>query len=56
MELPVSRPGTDEKAKKIGDKLKCVLTGRYFHTWIDILVPRVNKILNPVHYGKRLRK
>ena len=54
--LPVSRPGTDEKAKKIGDKLKCVLTGRYFHTWIDILVPRVNKILNPVHYGKRLRK
>lgn len=50
---PSSKPGTDEKAKKIGDKLKCILVGRYFHWWIDFLVPKVNKILNPVHYGAR---
>ncbi len=49
---PSSKPGTDEKAKKIGDKLKCILVGKYFHWWIDFLVPRVNRILNPVHYGK----
>ncbi len=45
-------PGTDEKAKKVGDKLKCILIGKWFHWWIDVLVPRVGKILNPVHYGK----
>ena len=45
-------PGTDEKAKKVGDKLKCILIGRWFHWWIDFLVPRVGKILNPTHYGK----
>ena len=45
-------PGTDEKAKKVGDKLKCILIGKWFHWWIDFLVPRVGKILNPVHYGK----
>lgn len=50
--MPSSKPGTDEKAKKIGDKLKCILVGRYFHWWIDFLVPKVNKILNPTHYGK----
>ncbi len=46
-------PGTDEKAKKVGDKLKCILIGRWFHWWIDFLVPRVGKILNPTHYGKQ---
>ncbi len=45
-------PGTDEKAKKVGDKLKCILIGKWFHWWIDFLVPRVGKILNPTHYGK----
>ncbi len=45
-------PGTDEKAKKVGDKLKCILIGRWFHWWIDFLVPKVGKILNPTHYGK----
>ena len=46
-------PGTDEKAKKVGDKLKCILIGKWFHWWIDFLVPRVGKILNPTHYGKQ---
>ena len=41
-----------KKAKKVGDKLKCILIGRWFHWWIDFLVPRVGKILNPTHYGK----
>ena len=45
-------PGTDEKAKKVGDKLKCILIGKWFHWWIDFLVPRVGRILNPTHYGK----
>ena len=47
-------PGTDEKAKKVGEKLKCILIGRWFHWWIDFLVPRVGKILNPTHYGKQI--
>lgn len=50
--LPSSKPGTDEKAKKIGDKLKCILIGRWFHWWIDFLVPKVGRILNPVHKGR----
>ena len=50
--LPGSIPGTDEKAKKIGEKLKCILIGKWFHWWIDFLVPKVGKILNPTHYGK----
>lgn len=45
-------PGIDEKAKKVGEKLKCILIGRWFHWWIDFLVPRVGKILNPTHRGK----
>ncbi len=45
-------PGTDEKARNIGEKLKCILIGKWFHWWIDFLVPRVGKILNPTHYGK----
>lgn len=45
-------PGTDEKAQSIGEKLKCILIGKWFHWWIDFLVPRVGKILNPTHYGK----
>ena len=45
-------PGTDEKAKKVGDKLKCILIGKWFHWWIDFLVPRVGRILNPTHYGR----
>lgn len=49
---PSSKPGTEEKAEKIGEKLKCILIGKYFHWWIDFLIPKVNKILNPVHYGK----
>ncbi len=52
---PSSKPGTDEKAENIGNKLKNILIGRYFHWWIDFLVPKVNKILNPVHYGKAKR-
>ncbi len=47
-------PGTDEKAKKVGEKLKCILIGKWFHWWIDFLVPRVGKILNPTHYGKQI--
>ncbi len=46
-------PGTEEKARKVGDKLKCILIGKWFHWWIDFLVPRVGKILNPIHYGKQ---
>ncbi|NLA76627.1 MAG: serine hydrolase [Clostridiales bacterium] len=49
---PDSVPGIDEKAKVMGETLKCILTGRYFHTWIDILVPRVKNILQPMHHGK----
>lgn len=52
--IPSSVPGTDEKAKKIGEKLKCILVGKSFHWWIDFLVPKVGRILNPVHYGKRI--
>lgn len=51
--LPSYIPGTDEKAQKVGEKLKCILIGKWFHWWIDFLVPRVGKILNPVHYGIR---
>lgn len=46
-------PGTEEKAKKVGEKLKCILIGKWFHWWIDFLVPRVGRILNPTHYGKQ---
>ena len=49
---PSTIPSTEEKAKKIGEKLKCILIGRWFHWWIDFLVPRVGKILNPTHRGK----
>lgn len=49
---PSTIPGTEEKARKIGDKLKCILIGKWFHWWIDFLVPKVGKILNPNHYGK----
>ncbi len=49
---PSTIPGTEEKAKKIGDKLKCILIGKWFHWWIDFLVPKVGKILNPTHRGK----
>ncbi|NMP36755.1 MAG: serine hydrolase [Clostridiales bacterium] len=49
---PDSVPGIDEKAKVMGETLKCILTGRYFHTWIDILVPQVKNILQPKHHGK----
>ncbi len=52
--FPSYIPGTDEKAKKVGDKLKCILIGKWFHWWIDFLVPRVGKILNPTHYGKQI--
>ncbi len=45
-------PGTEEKAKKVGEKLKCILIGKWFHWWIDFLVPRVGRILNPTHYGR----
>ena len=51
--IPSYIPGTDEKAKKVGDKLKCILIGKWFHWWIDFLVPRVGRILNPTHYGKQ---
>lgn len=49
---PSTVPATEEKAKKIGEKLKCILIGRWFHWWIDFLVPKVGRILNPVHRGK----
>ncbi len=49
---PSSIPGTEEKAQKIGEKLKCILVGKWFHWWIDFLVPKVGKILNPTHRGK----
>ena len=49
---PYSIPGTKEKAEKTGEKLKCILVGRFFHWWIDVLVPQVSNILNPTHYGK----
>lgn len=51
--FPSYIPGTGEKAKKVGEKLKCILIGKWFHWWIDFLVPRVDKILNPTHYGKQ---
>lgn len=49
---PLSIPGTEEKAEKIGNKLKCILIGKWFHWWIDFLVPKVGRILNPTHYGR----
>lgn len=49
---PSMIPGMDERAKVVGEKLKCVLKGRYFEWWIDILIPRVRNILEPVHHGR----
>ncbi len=49
---PSTIPDTAQNAKKIGEKLKCVLKGRYFAWWIDFLIPKINRILNPVHKGK----
>ncbi len=46
-------PGLEKKAKILGDTLKNVLKGAYFHKWIDFLVPRIKKILFPVHRGKQ---
>lgn len=45
-------PSMDERAKFIGEKLKCVLKGRYFEWWINVLVPRVKYLLQPTHHGK----
>lgn len=51
--MPDSYPSTEENSKKVGDKLKCILKGRYFRWWIDFLVPRISGILNPTHYGRQ---
>lgn len=45
-------PSMDERSKIIGEKLKTILKGRYFEWWIDVLVPRVKYILQPVHHGR----
>lgn len=45
-------PSMDERSKVIGEKLKCILKGRYFEWWIDTLVPRVKNILQPMHHGR----
>ena len=45
-------PGLEKKAKIMGETLKNVLKGAYFHAWIDFLVPRIKKILFPKHTGK----
>ena len=45
-------PGLEKKARLMGDTLKNVLKGAYFHAWIDFLVPRIKKILFPKHSGK----
>ncbi len=45
-------PGLEKKARILGDTLKNVLKGAYFHAWIDFLVPRMKKILFPKHSGK----
>ncbi|MBS7359150.1 MAG: hypothetical protein KIG53_00935 [Oscillospiraceae bacterium] len=51
--MPNSYPSTEDNSKKVGEKLKCILKGRYFRWWIDFLVPRISGILNPTHYGKQ---
>ena len=53
---PDAIPGIDEKAKTMGETLKTILVGRYFHTWIDILVPLVKYILQPKHFGRVKKK
>ena len=50
---PDMLPSMDERSKVIGEKLKCVLKGRYFEWWIDTLVPRVKNILQPMHHGRK---
>ena len=45
-------PGLEKRAKIMGETLKNVLKGAYFHTWIDFLVPRIKKILFPKHTGR----
>lgn len=50
---PDMLPSMDERSKVIGEKLKCVLKGRYFEWWIDTLVPRVKHILQPMHHGRK---
>ena len=47
-------PTLTENARVIGEKVKCVLPGLYFRTWVDILVPRVTKILQPIHKGRMI--
>lgn len=49
---PDMEPSMDERSKAIGEKLKCILKGRYFEWWIDFLVPKVKHILQPTFYGK----
>ncbi|MCD7774445.1 MAG: serine hydrolase [Clostridiales bacterium] len=45
-------PTMEENAREVGDTLKCVLKGKYYHTWIDILVPKVSFFVLPDHKGK----
>ncbi|MBQ3889043.1 MAG: serine hydrolase [Clostridia bacterium] len=51
---PDAFPGTAEKAKMVGDKLKGILVGNYYHWWINRLVPKVDNILNPRHHGRQI--
>ena len=52
---PDTIPGMDERSQIMGDKLKTILKGRYFEWWINVLIPRVNNILNPLHRGRQLK-
>lgn len=47
-------PGLEKKAKILGETLKNVLKGPYFHAWIDFLTPKMKKILFPKHTGKKI--
>lgn len=50
---PEARPSLSENSKSVGETIKCVLPGAYFKMWVDILVPKVTRILQPVHKGTK---
>ncbi len=50
---PDASPSLKENSKSVGETIKCVLPGAYFKMWVDILVPKVTAILQPVHKGVR---
>lgn len=54
--IPGALPTVSENAAAIGEKIKCILPSAYFKMWVDILVPRVSRILQPKHKARIIKK